>query len=220
MKDVFKPVGQLNTTPRASLLKLNQPLRKTNHGQKNISYIASIIWNNLPNSLNATDSLNAYKHRAKENFFHRTKNEANNVYRYFLIFCFSIHSYFSFTFIVIYIIIIIITIIITFVNGNSTRNSTSSSIIIIFIIVISSSSFNKISVLLTISTYIFELFVCFLFFYINIPHQCFFKGPNINKVLQLFCVIALIAPYGEIFTTVLNFNEFIFVYIVNIKLNL
>ena len=32
MKDVFKPVGQLNTTPRASLLKLNQPLRKTNHG--------------------------------------------------------------------------------------------------------------------------------------------------------------------------------------------
>ena len=98
-----------------------------------------------------------------------------------------------------YIIIIIITIAITFVNGNSTRNSTSSSIIIIFIAFISSSSFNKISVLLTISTYIFELFVCFLFFYINIPHQCFFKGPNINKVLHLFCVIAVIALYGEVF---------------------
>ena len=37
--DVFKPAGQPNTTTKASLLKLNQPLRRTNHGQKNISYI-------------------------------------------------------------------------------------------------------------------------------------------------------------------------------------
>ena len=36
---------------RASLLKLNQPLRRTNHGHNYISYIAPIIWNNLPNSL-------------------------------------------------------------------------------------------------------------------------------------------------------------------------
>ena len=48
MNDVFKPVGQPNTTTRASLLKLSQPLRRTNHGQNNISYIAPIIWNNLP----------------------------------------------------------------------------------------------------------------------------------------------------------------------------
>ena len=44
MNDVFKPAGQRNTTPRASLLKLNQPMRRTNHGQKNI---APIIWNNF-----------------------------------------------------------------------------------------------------------------------------------------------------------------------------
>ena len=43
MNDVFKPAGQRNTTPRASLQKLNQPMRRTNHGQKNISYIAPII---------------------------------------------------------------------------------------------------------------------------------------------------------------------------------
>ena len=60
MNDVFKPAGQPNTTTRASLLKLNQPLRRTNHGQNNISYIALIIWNNLPNSLKTTDSLNTY----------------------------------------------------------------------------------------------------------------------------------------------------------------
>ena len=32
MSDVFKTTGQPNTTTRASLLKLDQPLRKTNHG--------------------------------------------------------------------------------------------------------------------------------------------------------------------------------------------
>ena len=34
MDDVFKPAGQPNTTTTASLLKLNQPLRKTYHSQK------------------------------------------------------------------------------------------------------------------------------------------------------------------------------------------
>ena len=50
MNDVFKPAGQPNTITRSSLLKLNQPLRRTNHGQNSIPYIAPIIWNNLPNS--------------------------------------------------------------------------------------------------------------------------------------------------------------------------
>ena len=71
MNVVFKPAGQPNTTTRASLLKLNHPLRRYNHGQNNISYIAPIIWNNLPNSLKITDNLNTYKHRVKEYFFHR-----------------------------------------------------------------------------------------------------------------------------------------------------
>ena len=58
MNDVFKSGGQPNTTTRASFLKLNQPLRRTNHGQNNISYItAPIIWNNLPDSLKTTDNL-------------------------------------------------------------------------------------------------------------------------------------------------------------------
>ena len=73
MNDVFKPTGQPNTTTRTSLLKLNQPLRRTNHGQNNISYIAPIIWNNLPNSLKATDNLNAYKHRVEGGIFSPNK---------------------------------------------------------------------------------------------------------------------------------------------------
>ena len=51
MNDVFKPAVQSDTTTRPSLLKLNRLLWRTNHGQKNISYIVLIIWNNLPNSL-------------------------------------------------------------------------------------------------------------------------------------------------------------------------
>ena len=69
MNDIFKAAGQPNTITGASLLKLSQPLRRTNHGQNNISYIAPIIWNNLPNSLKTTDNLNTYKHRVKEHFF-------------------------------------------------------------------------------------------------------------------------------------------------------
>ena len=83
MNDVFKPAGQPNTTTRVSLLKLNQPLRKTNHAQNNISYIAPIIWINLPNSLKTTDNLNTYKHKVKKHFFHRIRNEANNIFSYF-----------------------------------------------------------------------------------------------------------------------------------------
>ena len=73
MNDVFKPTGQTNTTTRASLLKLNQPLPRANHGQRNIFYIAPIIWNNLPTSLKITDNLNTYKHRVEERFFSPNK---------------------------------------------------------------------------------------------------------------------------------------------------
>ena len=58
MDDVFKPASQSNATTRAYLLKLNQPLRRTNDGQNDIFYIAPNISNNLPNSLKTTGNLN------------------------------------------------------------------------------------------------------------------------------------------------------------------
>ena len=72
MNDVFKPAGQHNTITRTSLRKLNQPLRKSNHGQNNLSYLAPTIWNNLPNSLKASQTLNTYEQRVKKHFFQRT----------------------------------------------------------------------------------------------------------------------------------------------------
>ena len=44
----LKQAGYPNTNTRTTFLKLNQPLRKTNHEQKTLFCIASNIWNNLP----------------------------------------------------------------------------------------------------------------------------------------------------------------------------
>ena len=73
MNDVFKLADQNTTTTRTSLFKLSQPLRKTNHRQKSLSYVAPSIWNKLPDFLKTTDNVNTYKHRVKKRFF--SKNE-------------------------------------------------------------------------------------------------------------------------------------------------
>ena len=48
--DVLKQAGHPNTNTRASFLKQSQPLRKSNHGQNTLSFIAPNIWNSLTNS--------------------------------------------------------------------------------------------------------------------------------------------------------------------------
>ena len=58
MNDVFKLVGQSTATTRTSFFKLSQPLRKTNHGQKSLSYVAPSIWNKLPEFLETTVNVN------------------------------------------------------------------------------------------------------------------------------------------------------------------
>ena len=83
MNDVFKPSGHPNTNTRASFIKLDQPLRNTNHGQKTLSYMAPYIWNSLPLSLKATEGLNTDKHRIKKHFLDRMKNNESNIYSYF-----------------------------------------------------------------------------------------------------------------------------------------
>ena len=58
INDVFELFCQNCTTTRASLLKLNEYLKKTNHGKNNLSYIAPNIWNKLPDFLKKTDKEN------------------------------------------------------------------------------------------------------------------------------------------------------------------
>ena len=80
---VFRTVGHPITNTRASFLKLIQPLRNTNYGQKARFYLAPNIWNNLPVSLKATEGLNTYKHKIKKHFLNRMKNNESDIYSYF-----------------------------------------------------------------------------------------------------------------------------------------
>ena len=83
MNDVFKPAGQNTTSTRTYLSKLSQPLRKTNHGQKGLSYVAPCTWNKFSDLLKTTENINTFKHRVKKHFFRRMNNEENNIYSYF-----------------------------------------------------------------------------------------------------------------------------------------
>ena len=69
MNDGFKPTGQNTNATRTSLFKLRQPLRKTNHRQKCLSYVAPSTWNKFPDFLKTTDNVNTHKHRVKKHFF-------------------------------------------------------------------------------------------------------------------------------------------------------
>ena len=73
MNDVFKLADQNTTATWTSLFKLRQPLRKTNHRQKSLSYVPPSIWNKLPDFLKTTGNVNTYKHRVKKAHF--SKNE-------------------------------------------------------------------------------------------------------------------------------------------------
>ena len=83
MNYVFKLAGQNTTATRISLFKLSQQLRKTDHGQKCISYVAPSIWNKLPDFLKTTENVNSTKTELKSIFFQRINNEENNIYSYF-----------------------------------------------------------------------------------------------------------------------------------------
>ena len=53
---------------RNNFSKLKNSFRKTNMGQKTISYIGLSIWNSLPDSVNKGNSLNTFKHNAKKHY--------------------------------------------------------------------------------------------------------------------------------------------------------
>ena len=50
--------------------KLNVPCRKTNVGQKGLSYIGVLRWKNLNKTLKTSTSLNAFKNKIKQLYFH------------------------------------------------------------------------------------------------------------------------------------------------------
>ena len=68
MSDIYSLVDNPQTT-RRSEYKLSKPLKYTNMGQANISYIGPKIWNNLPSECKLASNPNEFKHKIKEHFF-------------------------------------------------------------------------------------------------------------------------------------------------------
>ena len=62
----FAPYCRIGT--RNNFSKLKNPFRKTNMGQKAISYIGPSIWNSLPDSIKRANSLNTFKHNVKKHY--------------------------------------------------------------------------------------------------------------------------------------------------------
>ena len=62
----FGPHCRIGT--RNNFSKFKNRFRKTNRGQKAISYIGPSIWNNLPDSIKRANSLNIFKHNVKKHY--------------------------------------------------------------------------------------------------------------------------------------------------------
>ena len=80
--EIFHPVDQSRVT-RRSKLKLNLPFRKSNTGQKCLSYLGPKIWNNLSSDLKSTNNVNSFKHKIKDDIFQNIQREENDVYMFY-----------------------------------------------------------------------------------------------------------------------------------------
>ena len=58
LNEIFEFAPHCRIGTRNNFSKLKSPFRKTNMGQKAISYVGPSIWNNLPDSIKRANSLN------------------------------------------------------------------------------------------------------------------------------------------------------------------
>ena len=65
----FAPEGSISL--RSNFLKLKQPFWNTNAGQKALSFIGVSLWNQIPETLKKTESLNTFKHSLNKHFFNQ-----------------------------------------------------------------------------------------------------------------------------------------------------
>ena len=73
--EIYVPLEINGVHTRSSYQKLNVPHRKTNVGQKALSYIGSSLWNNLSNALKISTSLNPFEHNTKQHYFNELKKK-------------------------------------------------------------------------------------------------------------------------------------------------
>ena len=76
LDEIYVPLETNGVHTRSSYQKLNVPHRKTNVGQKALSYVGPSLWNNLNKTLKTSTSLNAFKHNIKHYFNEFKKKES------------------------------------------------------------------------------------------------------------------------------------------------
>ena len=65
LNEVFKFAPEGNICLRNTFLKLKRPFRNTNTGQKGLSFIGPLFWNQILETLKKTDNLNTFKNNFK-----------------------------------------------------------------------------------------------------------------------------------------------------------
>ena len=73
--EIYVPLETNGVHMRSSYQKLNIPHRKTDVGQKALSYLGPSLWNNLNKTLKASASLNTFKHNIKKHYFNELKKK-------------------------------------------------------------------------------------------------------------------------------------------------
>ena len=68
LNKIFEFAPNCGIGTRINFSKLKNAFRKTNMGQKTISYIGPSIWNSLPYSTTKANNLNTFKHNVKKHY--------------------------------------------------------------------------------------------------------------------------------------------------------
>ena len=73
MSEIFQVSQQPNLETRSSFMKLFHPFRKTNMGQKCLSFLVPREWNKLPTELKLCRTIESFKHKFKKLFLNHLK---------------------------------------------------------------------------------------------------------------------------------------------------
>ena len=73
--EIHVPLESNGVHMRLSYQKLNVPHRKTNIGQKALSYVGPSLWNNFNKTLKTSTSLNTFKYNIKQHYINELKKK-------------------------------------------------------------------------------------------------------------------------------------------------
>ena len=75
LKEIFEFAPYCRIDTRNKFAKLKIPFRKTNMGQKAISFVGPSLWNSLPELIKKTDNVITFKHNVKNYCLNWINNE-------------------------------------------------------------------------------------------------------------------------------------------------